>query len=330
MNLFIKEIQSPLEIVNARKYIKKFYYIRKTCLYKYVKNIVKTIIKLHYILFYIMGKAKVSKIKEGVLCSIPLHNKVRKNIPIRIEKYVYLKHIKMINNIIKRYNVNNIIISEKIKKIDIINSQLNITPKIEGKKILKYMLEDVIKYICNKKNTVIQNQTIYIVVSQYSKDNLQIIKDLAFKVKNINIVTNNIKKFAIFENKFYQENGIMISVSNNKRKALAKANIIINIDLQQEKLKEYNINRTAIFINLLPGKIEISKSFSGIVINGVSLKNYKIYKNGHNWYKLFNKTELMEEIYLKNMEIDKVKNVIKSENLKMDYLIGDKGVLSNL
>ena len=329
MNLFIKEIQSPLEIIKARKYIKSLQYVRKTYLYKYVKNIVKTVIKLHYILFYIFGKVKVSKIKEGILCSIPLQNKEKKNRYIKIEKHVYLKFIKKINNVKKIYNIHNVIISEKIKKIDIINSQFSGVKKIEGKEILKYMLEDVIKYICNQKNTVIQNQTIYIVVSQYSKDNLQIIKDLAFKVKNINIVTNNIKKFTIFENKFYKENGIMISVSNNKRKALARANVIINVDLQEEKLKEYNINRTATFINLLPGKIEISKSFSGIIINGLSLKNYNMCENGYNWYKLFNKTELIEETYLKNMEINKVKDVIKSENLKIDYLIGNKGVLNN-
>ena len=73
---------------------------------------------------------------------------------------------------------------------------------------------------------------------------------IARKVKRLTIVSNNINKFRYLEEKLYNEYGIAIELSNNRRKSLLNSNIIINVDFEEEMVNKYNINSKAIIINL--------------------------------------------------------------------------------
>ena len=72
----------------------------------------------------------------------------------------------------------------------------------------------------------------------------------------MNIVTNHIEKFKKLEDKF-MENGIMITIGNNKKKSLMKSKIILNIDFPNELINKYMIKDDAIIINV-PGKAKIN------------------------------------------------------------------------
>lgn len=353
MNLYLKEINSPLEIFEYKNIVKKIYCIKNRILKSVLKKLAKIIIKLNYEIYYLTGSIKVKPAQNHILCLVPMkinnkkefnnnrnnnndynknnndkkdNNKSKKN---NNDKTIKSKCIQNINYIVKKEKIDNIIISKNLKDIDIINKFFSNDNEVEGKYLLKIMIADVIKYICGKKNERIESKTLHILVNEYTKLNLEFIEQLAGSTKSVNIVTNNLKKFLIFSNRLYENKGVMITVSNNKRKALSRAELIINVDFSEETLKKYGINRTATFINLVEGKVNISKGFSGIIINGLSIKNIenkKVYII--NDYKLFNKTILYESVFYSGYNLTYAKEKIKQDNVEIQNLIGNNGIVT--
>ena len=91
--------------------------------------------------------------------------------------------------------------------------------------------------------------------------------NLSKKFKTLNIVTNNINSFKVLKEKLWEENGIIIILTNNRKKALAKANIILNFDFPSDVINEYIIFDESIIINLEECIKIKKKRFCGKVIN---------------------------------------------------------------
>lgn len=119
----------------------------------------------------------------------------------------------------------------------------------------------------------------------------------------------------------------MISVSNNKKRSLQKAKIIINFDLQNEELSNYQINRNAMIINLSHNVITMEKSFNGIIINSMEIinTNYQI----RNYY-LFEHIELYESYILEEKKFDKVLEKIEKDSIIIKGLLGERGIIQNM
>ena len=82
-----------------------------------------------------------------------------------------------------------------------------------------------------KKKIKKEETTISILINDLTEIELENIKILAENYKNLNIVTNHIEKFKKLEDKF-MENGIMITIVNNKKKSLMKSmNVCIKVGL---------------------------------------------------------------------------------------------------
>ncbi len=64
--------------------------------------------------------------------------------------------------------------------------------------------------------------------------------------------------------------GIAITITNNKRKSLLKAKIIINMDFDEELINSFNLNSKALVIQLNKEIYIKSKLFNGINILGLS------------------------------------------------------------
>lgn len=313
MFVFIKEITSKLEIVDYKKFIRKIYNIKNKKIKKIIKFFLKLYINLYYNYFCFKAKIKEEKNNSNIVIFIPIYKKCK-----------YVKLINNINRNLEKYENKNIIISENLKKIDIFKNNFENTDYIRGKFLLKYMVDDVISYICNINKENVETQNVFLLVNEYNTFNLEIIDNLSEKFKNISIVTNNLKRFLEFTNKMYEKNGIMCTVSNNKRKALSRAKFVVNIDFTKEAISEFAINRDAIFINPFDEKIILSKGFDGIIINGVEIssnsKNIK-YAN------FFNFTDLYESDIYKIHDFYIIRENLFSDNIKIDYLIGTKGRL---
>ena len=175
------------------------------------------------------------------------------------------------------------------------------------------MLEKILKKIL--KDNLLELQDIYILTNSYNAENINTIRNIASKVKTINIITNKIDKFRILERMLESQE---ITISNNKRKSLKKAKIIINLDFKKEEIKQYIINRNAIIISLTGEKLTSLKGFNGNIIRDIELKLEDRYK------EFVQKNNL---INFKNLEIyESLINLNEKNTLpEISKLIGNNG-----
>ena len=183
------------------------------------------------------------------------------------------KQIKRIVKKIKRKCINNniesVVISKNLKNNKLFIDQIyeNDVNIIDGKWLLTYMINEVLEFICNKKQNNKEEVEITILSKFISNESFDIVKQLSKEYKRINIVTKQINEFKHLENKIFDEYGMVMTVTNNKRKSLSKARIIINMDFSEKELNEFNIYENAIIINLKDNIKIKRKRFNGIVIN---------------------------------------------------------------
>ena len=166
-------------------------------------------------------------------------------------------------------NVSNIVLSKSLQnnkalKKAIIENKLNI---FDGRWIFNFMAYETIDYILQKTNRKKETTEVTILTSNITYQAIETVKMLVKEYKRVNIVTNNISKFKYLETKIYNEYGVMITVTNNKRKSLAKSEIILNFDFSSEMLNQYNINDEAIIINICKDILIKKKRFHGLCVN---------------------------------------------------------------
>jgi len=123
----------------------------------------------------------------------------------------------------------------------------------------------------------------------------------------------------------------MITVSNNKRKSLAKAKIILNIDFPEEMLNKYIINKKAILINI-EGKVKINnKTFNGVNINyyNIEINNNLMNKFIENdMIKSFDKNILYESMLYSKTKFQNIREKIKKDEIIIKELIGNNGIIN--
>ena len=141
---------------------------------------------------------------------------------------------------------------------------------LDGRFLFKCLIDKIIEKIFKIKNENQNFGEITLLVNDYTEINEEIIIYIAKNIKRLNIVTNHINKFKKLEEYLYDEYGIMLNISNSKRRSLLKSEIIINIDFPEELINKYRIYDESIIVNI-NDKIKIfSKRFNG--------KNYSYYK----------------------------------------------------
>lgn len=260
------------------------------------------------------------------------------------------KIIKIIIKLLKTYQIDTIVFSNEVTKEfkeefskNLIINKFNITT-LKGKRIMKYMDLEILNYIFEKQNIEKKNEEIYILIQQNKNYNInyksflnelkEYIKKYIYKFKIVNLISNDIRELKNIQDEIMEKENILISVSNNKRKALKRAKYILNINLNECELQKYTINRNAIIINLEQYIIFNKTSFNGININNIELDIPDEYieqfeEIGEN----FNYTVLYESIIL-NLNEEKLKNKvkerIKEDNIKIKYLIGNNGKISDV
>lgn len=133
----------------------------------------------------------------------------------------------------------NVVISNELKKNKIVMEKLQELNILNGKWLFNYLVWDVINYIALKKNKEIEKTEISVLVNKTTNTNMENIINIAKNAKILNIVTENLAVFNQFEEKLYDELGIMIRVTNNKKKSLLKSDIIINLDFSEAEVAKY-------------------------------------------------------------------------------------------
>ena len=248
-------------------------------------------------------------------------------LPIKDEKISIKKAEKLVNktkNILDKTNCNKVVLSKVIKtqedyKNYLYSSDINI---IEAEQLTEILLLDILNYIKNKKTLKPEELSLTIFVNDISMNMLENLKIMVKQYKRTNIITNHIQKFKKLEEDFFEEQGIIITVGNNKRKSALKSNVIINVDFPNELINQYNINDEAIIINLR-GNIKINKKrFTGININDYEIDFDNFEEFDYEKEMLFDKKDIYEAELIKNQPFKYSRNDLNKYKVKITKLFG--------
>lgn len=264
--------------------------------------------KLYNIFF---PKIKEEKFDNNILITI---TNTEKNTLKKLEKYM------KINGISKICISENLAENEKIKEF-LLNQKIYI---FNGRWLFKHLITNVTEYICDAKQEKLFNQEISILSNEINKVIYDAIEEIAKKVKVLNIVTNNEKKFNKLEKELYEKNGIILNVTNNYKKSLSKSDIIFNFDFNEE-LNQYNINSKACIVNLDKDVNLNIKAFSGLNINFYEIILPRKYLRNSLILKGFNDSILYESYIYKNTLPQNIKKTIKDDKLVISFLKGNNG-----
>ena len=197
----------------------------------------------------------------------------------------------------------------------VINELVNI---LDGRWLFKYLTLDIVKYIVCNKNEKMEEQELSILVNENNALITGIIKELSEIVHNINIITKDIRLFQKLKTEIYNENGMLLNVSNNYKKSAIRSKIILNFGFLKKDLEKVNILRKAVIVNLIEGIKLDKKSFDGIICNFYYISfSYNRYQEFQKKLNHFNKTTVYESLIykqtyrgnIKKKEFQKISNL---------------------
>ena len=230
--------------------------------------------------------------------------------------------VEKLRKLIKKDNIKQVACEEEIQQY--VDKKI----LIDEKDIIKYLILEILEYIFEIQGKKMEQEDIYFLINKDEDIYLENIKTLSEKFKTTNIITEELSKFQkIVENIFEEETTIYLS--NNKRKSLRRAKYIVNFDYGIGEIEKYNINRTAILINI-EQKVKIeSMAFEGISINNVNIQiPDELIEHFGRMMEKINKNILYMSLVNHKQELARIKDRIKEDNIHILNLIGDKGIIS--
>ena len=230
--------------------------------------------------------------------------------------------VEKLRKLIKKDNIKQVACEEEIQQY--VDKKI----LIDEKDIIKYLILEILEYIFEIQGKKMEQEDIYFLINKDEDIYLENIKTLSEKFKTTNIITEELSKCQkIVENIFEEETTIYLS--NNKRKSLRRAKYIVNFDYGIGEIEKYNINRTAILINI-EQKVKIeSMAFEGISINNVNIQiPDELIEHFGRMMEKINKNILYMSLVNQKQELARIKDRIKEDNIHILNLIGDKGIIS--
>ena len=221
-------------------------------------------------------KMEDNKLKEILNIVSKKENKVKIYSDVsRIKFKAKQKIVRKIIKIIHRDNIDKIVLSPVLKEnkhfINLLHSNnINIS---NDRWLFKMLTDEVIKKVMGNKKR--EESEIWVSVNDVDEITQNIIYKFSKEFKRVNIITNHINKFKKLEEKLYSEDGIIITITNNRRKSLLKANLILNIDFPKEVLNQFAIFEQAVIVNLEGGMFIKKKRFCGKVINDIEVATFE-------------------------------------------------------
>lgn len=261
-----------------------------------------------------------------------LENKVILTIPLlKTKKITNKQYSRMAKKIVKKESLRDIVLTKDLFYQEAFIWQLkkDSVHIFDGKWLEQYLIPDCLFFICKKQKQNLEEKEISILVNESSDIVKQIIMSLAQKVRLLNIITNQINSYQKMEDFLYQNYGIMVRVTNNK-KSLSKSDIIINMDYSEEKLNYFSLPKKGILLNL--GKnIKIkSKKFDGI-----NIRNYKMVFQNQEMQEFkqlhleeeFERKILYESILYRKDSYKNIREKIQKDKVQITELIGLNGTI---
>ena len=243
-------------------------------------------------------------------------------LPVKKGGSISKRKIRQLISTINNRSIKGVILSNYLNNNLTLNNELakNGINVLDGKMLFKMLLNEVLEYVCKTGKTSIDKLRISVLTNNISNVNKQIVKELAEKVRSLNVVTNKPKEFKNTERYLYNEMGIIIKLSHNIDKT---SNIIINFDFNQEELDIYNIPYKSVIININGNIKNNSKKFCGI-----NIKDYNIIMPSEYKIQDFEEKLVYESIMI-GKEYNQIRKQIKKDRIQIKCLIGEKDIINN-
>ncbi len=293
---------------------------------KLMYNICYFFYKFIVFIKYIGNIITVKQLYYSYIFIFPFNNK-NKN------KYKLKKCMKNLQKIIPKYKLNTLAFSNELKEKTNIEEYAEHLTKIhflEENSLMPYLIQEILSYILQIQKTRTEFEDLYICIKNISTFYTENIYYLSNYFKTINIITPNIKNFQKIANKL-EENGILITVANNKEKSLKKAKLIVNVDFNKEELSKYIIYRRAIIISIKEKEAYNNIGFDGLQIKKIEInvaneikENFKKYNLLKNYPLSVLYNSVISEI--KGLENTKLK--MKKDKIEITMLYGNNGEIN--
>lgn len=257
------------------------------------------------------GKIKEEKIEDKLLIKLPdIENKTLNNLS---------KYIKQ--NCICRVCISDELLEDEVFMEFIKKENLRI---FNGKWLFKILSSRCVDYIVKNKNENLVTQEVAILSNKLDDIVVYTIRELAEKVKVIDILTKDPYKFRKIEQELYKK-GIIVNMSNNYKKSLLKSDIILNFDFSEIDFNNYALPQKACIINF-ENYINIkTKKFEGINISFVEITMPQKYLRYLVYFKKFNILNLYESFIFKNTNPNNIIREINADNVRITFLLGKNG-----
>lgn len=285
----------------------------------------------------IIGYIKKENIGNRLFHRIEIRNFDNNYVIAISDKYRKREKQKLVKYI-QKLKIDAIVFSKDFEeefKLEICNmlSKTNVQILI-GKKLMEFMEYEIVKYVLDKQNTNSKQEDVYIIFKKTDKLNLDFLKKFIENFRMVNVVTNDIEKLKRIQENLLDDEGTLISVSNNKKKALKRAKYIVNINLNKEELNKYTVNRDAIIINIQENVKYDKTSFDGININYFDIQCpdefVEIFEQIGENFDIVQMYESM--IFRDNMhktQLDNVYKRISEDGIQITGLIGNNGKITD-
>lgn len=237
---------------------------------------------------------------------------------------------KMMNNLIekiKKLHVKDIVLAESLaNKKEITNVIENAGYNIlDGKWLYKFLAYDITRKIAYIKNKNIADMEITILSNKDSDINFGIIKALAKECKILNVVTDQMDTFKALENTLFEDYGINITVSRNKKKACLHSDVILNFDFENKLLKLCKFKKKSIVVQFTKEKFE---NREGITIVFFKLNIPIKYFNNIEYKGHFEEEILYESFLYYKTSFRNVRKIFKKDNIQIKYFVGNNGKIA--
>ena len=268
---------------------------------------------------FIEKKFNILKVNDNTI-TVPMYENMKQK---NIEKIA-----RKTEKIIKKYSKSKkIILNKEMQKEELYKNYLNTYDLeiINGKWLFEILLIDIVEYIIKKRK--LEKVNISILINDVTDIEIENLKILAQKYKSINIVTNHIEKFKRLEESLNKDEGIVITITNNKKRSLSKSDIVLNIDFPTELVNKFIIKDNAIIVNF-KGKIKINRKR----FNGLSIYNYEIdYRDDKKEEKALNGKYNLKDIYeagvYKKQRVSEIREKVKKDKVIIKKLFSINGEL---
>ncbi len=217
-----------------------------------------------------------------------------------------------------------VILSKKIQKQEIYKNLLYTynLEIIEGKWIKEVLCCKELEFLLKHNKLKKEDTSISILINDITENMLSNIRIMAKEYKSISIITNHIEKFKKIEKQILEEDGVMITVGNNKKKGLAKAKIILNVDFPSELINKYQICEKAIIINIKENAKVAKKRFNGIIIQDYEIIWDETQEFDYEKQEKYKSCERYEAKINKKQPFKEIQKQIKKDKVQIFKLVG--------